>query len=102
MAGYGRSPRPVSPRRPESLWRPCAHWSKERGLRQHRVLTRESNSAIAPEREGGRDGSRVCAGDLESVTAGGSRLEFMAVGNGSLIFTVSFCPPAGAGIREGD
>src|SRR5215510_7021155 len=59
------------------------HCSKDRGLTQHRVLTRESNSAIAPEGEGGHDGSRVCAGDLESVTVGGSGLEVMAVGRGS-------------------
>jgi hypothetical protein len=78
------------------------HCSQDRRVAQGRDLTGENDSAIAPIREGGRDGSRVCAGDLEPGTVGGSSAEFMAVGSRSFIFAVGVYPASRAGIREGD
>ena len=75
---------------------------QDRRVTQGRDLTSENDSAIAPIREGGRDGSRVCAGDLEPCTVGRSRAEFMAVGSGSVILALGVYPASGAGVREGD
>src|SRR5712691_7009642 len=79
------------------LW---GHCSKDRGLRQPGDLTRENNPAIALDYGGGRDGSRVCPGDFESVTVSGSGLEFMAMGSRSVVFAVGVCSASGTGVRE--
>ena len=50
------------------------HCCKDREVGQRCDLTRESDSAIATDRTGGSDGSRVCARGVEPVTVGRSRV----------------------------
>jgi IS5 family transposase len=88
--------------RERGAWAAIPHCSQDRRVRQERVLTKENDSAIAFGTEGGRNGSRVCAGDLEPVTVGRSGVEFVALGGRSVVFALGVGPASGGRVREGD